>query len=405
MELIYLSRARIPSRKAHVTHMHKMCDALREEGVRVTFLHPFRWRRYEPELQDPKDHYNLNHDPRYRTLPALDLPALKKIHVRLWFWTYASTFTVCVLLYLLVRQVAARGPLVFYARDHLVAYAVLRLNFLFRVPLFLDLHDLPDSVRDHRKRTFQAIDGFVVNGPGIRRELVEEDYAPDDILVAPNGVDPEDFDLSLDRGDCRAELSLPRDSFLVGFTGTPYRYNGRDTLLELARENPDMHFVSVGGRPDQLEPMRSYRREHGLENLTLVEHQPHSRIPVYLKSFDCCLLPLTADIKRTVQYATPLKLFEYLAAGRPIVASDLPSLNHFLTDGDNALLVPPGSPGGFGSALKRLKDDPGLRRYLSGNARRHAAQFTWSKRARRVLDFIRERSDRTGRPPGTRDDD
>lgn len=405
MELIYLSRARIPSRKAHVTHMHKMCDALRKQGIGVTFVHPFRWRRYDPELHDPKDHYNLKYNPRYRTLPALDLPVLKSIHVRLWFWTYASTFTLCVLLYLLVRQFTAPGPIVFYSRDHLVAYAILKLNFLFRVPLFLDLHDLPDSVRDHRKQTFQTIDGFVVNGPGIRGELMDAGYRSEDILVAPNGVNPEDFDISLDRRECRAELSLPRESFIAGFTGTPYEYNGRDILLELARRNPEMHFVSVGGRPEQLEPMRSYRQEHGLDNVTLVEHQPHSRIPVFLKSFDCCLLPLTADIKRTVRYATPLKLFEYLAAGRPIVASDLPSLSHFLTHGDNALLVPPGSPEAFGSALERLKTDPELRRALSRSARRHAGQFTWSKRARRVLDFLRVRSGQNGRLSEARDGD
>lgn len=405
MEILYASRARVPSRKAHVTHMHKMTDAFREEGIDVTFVHPFRWREYDPATDGPVDRYNLRHPPRYRTLPALDIPLLKRWNKKLWFWVYASSFTACALIYLFLHQFLTKDTTVIYGRDYVTVYAILKLKPLFRSPVFLDLHDLHDSIREHRKKTFRTLDGFVVNGPGIREELVDAGYRSEDILVAPNGVNPEDFEIELDRRECRAELALPRESFIVGFTGTPYVYNGRDTLLELARRNPEMHFVSVGGRPEQLEPMRSYRREHGLDNVTLVEHQPHSRIPVFLKSFDCCLLPLTADIKRTVRYATPLKLFEYLAAGRPIVASDLPSLSHFLTDGDNALLVPPGSPEAFGSALERLKTDPELRQALSRSARRHAGQFTWSNRARRILDFLRERSGRNGRLPETRHGD
>src|SRR4029079_715197 len=84
------------------------------------------------------------------------------------------------------------------------------------------------------------------------------------------------------------------------------------------------------------------------------------------------------------EFPSPLKLFEYMASGRPIVASALPSLREVLRDGENALLVEPGNPPAFVAAISRLKDDPALAAQLAAQARRDVEDFTWVRRAERL---------------------
>ena len=86
--------------------------------------------------------------------------------------------------------------------------------------------------------------------------------------------------------------------------------------------------------------------------------------------------------------SSPLKMFEYLAAGVPIVAADLPVFREILVHGKNALLFPPGDATALAAAVRRLAEDPGLSRRLGERARRDAEGFTYARRARRILDFI-----------------
>jgi glycosyltransferase involved in cell wall biosynthesis len=83
-------------------------------------------------------------------------------------------------------------------------------------------------------------------------------------------------------------------------------------------------------------------------------------------------------------FTSPLKLFEYMAAERPIVASDLPAIREVLRDGENALLVEPGNPQAFVEAIARLQKDPALASRLARRARADVAQYTWAARAERL---------------------
>jgi glycosyltransferase involved in cell wall biosynthesis len=83
-------------------------------------------------------------------------------------------------------------------------------------------------------------------------------------------------------------------------------------------------------------------------------------------------------------FTSPLKLFEYMAAGRPIVASDLPSIREILAHERNALLITPGNPQAVTAAIRRLNDDRALGRRLAGQALIDAAEYTWAKRAERL---------------------
>jgi len=83
-------------------------------------------------------------------------------------------------------------------------------------------------------------------------------------------------------------------------------------------------------------------------------------------------------------YTSPLKLFEYMASGRPVVASDLPALREVLRPDDNAVLVEPGSADALAAGIRRIVGDAAFGRRLAANARRDVADYTWDKRAERL---------------------
>ncbi|HZJ69725.1 MAG TPA: glycosyltransferase, partial [Planctomycetota bacterium] len=101
--------------------------------------------------------------------------------------------------------------------------------------------------------------------------------------------------------------------------------------------------------------------------------------------------PNSARSEISVRHTSPLKLFEAMSTGRPIVASDLPSLREVLRDGENAVLVPPDDPGALAAGLSRVFSDDHLRRRLSGQAKREVEPYDWHARGRAVAHFLRER--------------
>jgi glycosyltransferase involved in cell wall biosynthesis len=110
----------------------------------------------------------------------------------------------------------------------------------------------------------------------------------------------------------------------------------------------------------------------------------HEDVPALLRAFDVCVMPFP----NTPHYRTdmsPLKMFEYMAAGRAIVATDLPSVREVLTDGEDALLATPGSPKELANAIDRLIADPGLRARLGERARQRAQGFSWEARAQALV--------------------
>jgi len=112
-------------------------------------------------------------------------------------------------------------------------------------------------------------------------------------------------------------------------------------------------------------------------------------VPDYLFAADALLLPNSAKAKIASHYTSPLKLFEYMASRRPIVASDLPALREVLRDGENAVLVEPDDPKALAERIKTVLDDSGLAKRISEQAYSEVSQYSWEERARRIVRFVR----------------
>jgi glycosyltransferase involved in cell wall biosynthesis len=144
------------------------------------------------------------------------------------------------------------------------------------------------------------------------------------------------------------------------------------------------HLVLVGEGPAVPALVEQARRAGVEARLHLAGPRPHDRVPALLPAFDVALVPAINP------YASPLKLFEYMAAGLAVVAPDQPNLREVLADGENALLFPPGDGPALAAALGRLARAPELRARLGRSARASVEQrdLTWRANARRVVAAV-----------------
>lgn len=200
------------------------------------------------------------------------------------------------------------------------------------------------------------------------------------IVVAPDGADPLE-------GEVKAvDLGRSEERMQVGYTGHLYTGKGAELVLELARFCPQFDFHIVGGTDADLNRWRA--RTDLPENLQLHGHRPHGMLPSYLIAFDVVLLPNQLVVhdhggSRDIgQWTSPLKLFEYMAAGRAIVSSDAPVLREVAKDGVNMMVCRHDDVEEWAAELARLAAEPALRRSLGAAAREELeSRYSWLRRA------------------------
>lgn len=207
------------------------------------------------------------------------------------------------------------------------------------------------------------------------------------LLVAHNGAEPRRMGPPQDKAAARAALGLDPDRFTAVYAGRINAQKGLDVLLALADLRPDMLFLLVGSEGEG--PMEAEARRRA--NVRIVPWQEPAALPAWLHAADVLLIPPSrAPLEQFRNCVLPLKLFAYLAAGRPILAPAAPDTAELLGDGDNALLVPPGDAAAAAAALDRLRD-PALAARLGAAARAASAELTWDKRAEKIENFLRAR--------------
>jgi glycosyltransferase involved in cell wall biosynthesis len=190
---------------------------------------------------------------------------------------------------------------------------------------------------------------------------------------------------------------MPATAFIVGYVGrlhTMGMSKGVETVIEaIARLSPDpIMLCLVGGPDEQAAALKIQWIANGLapELFSYGGAVAADRVPLYLAAFDVCLMPLPWT-EHFAYYASALKLFEYMAAERAIIASDLPSTAEVVHDNVSALLTPPSDPDAMAVALRRLFTDPAMRQRLATTAKIDVADYAWDRRAARILQAISDR--------------
>jgi glycosyltransferase involved in cell wall biosynthesis len=180
--------------------------------------------------------------------------------------------------------------------------------------------------------------------------------------------------------------------FTIGYAGHLYPWKGVDLVVEAIAALLDTEGLIIGGHQGEADLTRVKAlvdRLHCSSRVTFTGHLPPHEALRRLRDAQVLTLPNPSSaIAR--DFTSPLKLFEYMAAGRPIVASDLPSIREVLRDGDNAILVEPGNPHALTEGIRRIKNDPALGETLAGRALQDVRAYTWDARAGRLETLFRQ---------------
>ena len=204
------------------------------------------------------------------------------------------------------------------------------------------------------------------------------------VMVAPDGADEvQHFDLEHGRNL----------RFQIGYVGHLYPGRGGELMVAIARALPEMDFHLVGGRVEDIARLRSLSPS---DNLHFHGHCPPAELDPFYRRFDVVIAPYQKTVAvaggngNTVEWMSPLKIFEYMAYGKAIVASDLPVLHEVLDPGRTALMVDPGNVDAWIRALSRLMENPTECRKLGLRAREvFTRNYTWRGRAERILDVLK----------------
>ncbi|MUV88784.1 glycosyltransferase [Halapricum sp. CBA1109] len=380
MTIQYVANARIPSRKAHPYQIVQMCAGFEAAGEDVELVVPDR-RHGRNAVDGPAESY-------FDTRISFDITKLRCIDFiytldRLpsafglpIFYLQALTFSLAALWHVLRGEQAD----LIYTRSLLFA---LLCSIVLPDRTVVELHQFPSRrwVARLLGRRFERLRGVVTISEGLRREW---DQATDaDIVVEPDGVRLDRFDADVDRSAVRGELSTAEDRFVACYAGSVKPWKGVDTLVRAAATLEDVDVWVVGGTDDQLAWLReTVGSVPG--SVTLVGHVRPEAVPRYLAASDCLVLPNTADSDISSRYTSPLKLFEYMAAGRPIVASDLPSIREVL-DEESAFFFDPDDPASLAACLRTVRDGDDADDRTAA-ARNRVERYTWTARAERILD-------------------
>jgi glycosyltransferase involved in cell wall biosynthesis len=294
------------------------------------------------------------------------------------------------------------SPSFLYERYSLWGTVGERLARKYSIPLVLEVNSpltyeeqkyrdgsvFPTLARRAERRIWQSADLLIAVSQTLRRHLEDAGVAPGKIRILPNAVDPGLFRADQDGTSLRGRFKLG-GQFVVGFVGSFKAWHGVDLLLKafarLRREDASYHLLLVGDGPMRA-ALEDETRQSGLQHaVTLVGSVPHEEVPSYLRAMDVAVAPYP-PLKDF--YYSPLKLYEYMAASRAIVASKIGQVGEVLADGLTGLLYEPGDGEGLLACIRRLRNNEKFRGELGKNARIACSRNTWTENAAQVLHWV-----------------
>ncbi len=399
MKLLYVTTARIPTEKANGVQIIKMCEAFQRQGLQVELLVPFRFQsRAMKAVKNIWEYYDVEIPFRIRHIFCPDFIRLEHILplkvVRCLYYLQYFFFA-----FLALGRTLFQSQGVYYSRSLQPLLLLCLTKPLHRKRIYFEAHELHGD----RKRMgvlrkinsaimrwmLRQIDGLIVITSRLKTLYAAMGVQEDDIFVAPDGIDAKRLSQELDRSAARQKLQVSLDKNMICYTGHLFKWKGVYTLTESTRYLPDNYVIYiVGGMDADIDTLRQFVLEQELKNVMIMGHIPYTMVPFYLSAADVLALPNSAQAKISREYTSPLKLFEYMGARRPIVASDLPSLREVLRHKENAYLVRPDEPEMLADGIQRVIHDRELAQQMTDTAYTEVQEYTWDTRARKILTFL-----------------
>lgn len=374
MKIALITNSRIPSLTANSIQAMKVAQALIQLGHDIKMFAPKETDAVNRESL--LTHYGLRLAPELELLPSIS--GLKRLDFIVHAQRAAKKFG-AELIYTWLPQSAALGAWMGY-------------------PVVLEMHADNSGkfgvwwMQQFWKQKTPKV--MTVTTSALRKALERStklQFKDEALLLAPNGVELEKYAGLPSPVEARRQLNL-KEGLTVGFTGHIYPGRGADLLFELAKQMPNVNFLWVGGTPELVDFWRGKLNEANMTNVTMTGFVKHEVIPMYQAAADVLLMPYSRSIEASsgqdiAEVINPMKMFEYMAAGRGIVCADLGVIREVLYEG-NAVFCEPGEVGKWKVEIESLLADESRRLALGMQARKDVEQLTWVKREERVMELL-----------------
>jgi len=365
MNILAIAGSTIPSDTANSLQVMKACQALAQIGHEVTLLVPGS----KDTSIDLQKHYGLQVD--------FPIEWLSSSSRRMFTWEAVR------------RARLLKADLIYSWFPQSAVFGLLH-----GLPVMFEVHLQPTGffgplwhrafAKVHGRKRLASITHALVN-------ILEHDFhmrfSLEEVVITPNGVDLERFAALPDPVTARRQIGF-REAPTVMCTGHLYAGRGAELFLSLAKSIPQAQFVWVGGRPEDI---KAWKQKAESDNVTFTGFIPNRDLPLYQTAADILLMPYSRSIMGSsgtadsASVASPMKMFEYMAAGRAIVSANLPVIREVLNE-KNAVFCEPDDIEEWRLKIKSLLGTEPRRIELGKQARRDVEGYTWVARARKIMN-------------------
>lgn len=363
MKITIIFNNRLPTERAHGLQIIKTCEAFAKAEIEIELIIPDVLNNIK---EDVFDYYR-----------AERIFTVKK--KKCWGKSYRMKYVSFLINLLFSRTNKER---IIFTRHPEIAFLFSRLGYR----VIFELHNWRPERKKRNVLLLKKVFLIIATTEIIKQEFVKNGFNEEKIMVAPNGVELEDFNLKSNAEEIRNLFGLPPDKIIILYSGHLYKQKGVYTIIEAAKELPEKHFVFIGGLLSDIENLK--RAANGLKNVEIRGAKKYNEVPQYLRAADMLVIANSGADETERNFTSPLKLFEYLAAGKVIIASRVPAIEEFL-DENEAVFFEPDSPQSLTKAIQEISDNRGKQAKLVSNALEKAKKYTWQSRIEKIVNFVK----------------
>lgn len=381
MNILYIHNTSLDSAKANLIQVIQMCHAFSNNGAKTVLALP------SIKSKDQQIDYRRIINERFGFEVNFDIVTYPKITIFGKLKIVGGYFGVKKLLQNMKTDICFLRNVPF-----------INLALKSGLPVVFESHEVilhnRSKILDHlwkrhlqKKASHEKFLKFITISESLALYWGKNSIPPFKIFTCHDGFNHRQYIDIPEKTATRREIGLPTDRKIVMYVGSLYRDRGIEDIIKLANIFHDVLFVIVGGPDKEKEDLVAFTQKTGISNILFKGIIPHNQVPKFLFAADILLMIWTKRVK-TINYCSPLKLFEYMASGRIIVGHAFPTIKEILKDGENSLLA---EPENFNHLKEKLRSalENNINEQLAMNARNLAfTKYTWDSRAKAILEQL-----------------
>jgi glycosyltransferase involved in cell wall biosynthesis len=367
MKILYITRARIPSEKAHAFQIVTMCKSFSELGHEVVLVVPERKNEIRESLSE---YYKIS-----QNFELVYLKVTPVIYNRLLgaitYWIEALLFSIRSLFLEIPKDTFV------FTRSIEVAF----LHALLKRKVMYEIHDWPSSKVAFYVFLLKKIPYLVVTAKGLGEEL--DLHGITSYLIASNGVGKEYFEVTKNNNLKKLDYGIDENKFTIMYVGSLAHWKGVSTLLESTTfiDEDKYQCVIAGGSDGVINQLRAQ-----YPKVRFIGRLPNEKLPEFQQLADVLVVPNRTDSALSAKYTSPIKLFAHMASKKPVIATDIQSIRDIATDED--IFFFNGTARDLAKKIELVQESRNLSEMKSRKAYEKIQLYTWENRAKKIISKV-----------------